>query len=64
MQQPKAYTPVVMSSVYYACLMMGLLCLVLSLVCAWIISRYLSQPVNALDDAMRQVERGDYDVEL
>lgn len=64
LQQPKAYTPAVMSSVYYACLMMGLLCLVLSLVCAWIISHYLSKPVNQLDEAMGRVERGDYEVEL
>ncbi len=64
LQQPRAYTPTVMSSVYYACLMMGLLCLVLSLVCAWIISRYLSKPVKELDEAMGLVEKGDYDVEL
>ena len=64
LRQPKIYTPQVMNSVYYACLMMGLLCLVLSLVCAWIISRYLSKPVKELDEAMGRVEKGDYQVEL
>lgn len=64
LQQPKIYTPAVMASVYYACLMMGLLCLVLSLVCAWLLSKYLSKPVNQLDEAMGRVEKGDYQVEL
>lgn len=64
LQQPRVYTPTVMTSVYYACLMMGLLCLVLSLVCAWLLSHYLSKPVNQLDEAMGRVEKGDYDVEL
>lgn len=64
LQQPKVYTPAVMTSVYFACLMMGLLCLVLSLVCAWLLSKYLSKPVNQLDEAMGRVEKGDYDVEL
>ena len=40
------------------------LCLVLSLVCAWMISRYLSKPVKELDEAMGRVEKGDYEVEL
>ncbi len=62
--QPRIYTPAVMTSVYYACLMMGLLCLVLSLVCAWMLSRYLSKPVKELDAAMGRVETGDYEVEL
>ena len=64
LQQPRIYTPAVMTSVYYACLMMGLLCLVLSLVCAWLLSHYLSKPVNQLDEAMGRVEKGDYEVEL
>lgn len=64
LRQPRIYTPAVMTSVYYACLMMGLLCLVLSLVCAWMISHYLSKPVNQLDEAMGRVEKGDYEVEL
>lgn len=64
LRQPRIYTPAVMTSVYYACLMMGLLCLVLSLVCAWMISRYLSKPVKELDEAMGRVEKGDYEVEL
>ena len=64
LQQPKVYTPAVMTSVYSACLVMGLLCLILSLVCAWLISHYLSKPVNQLDEAMGRVERGDYEVEL
>lgn len=43
---------------------LGILCLGLCAVAAWWLSRYLSQPVNALDDAMRQAERGDYNVQL
>ena len=43
---------------------MGLLCLGLCLVCAWWLSRHLSEPVGELDAAMGRVERGDYDVRI
>lgn len=44
--------------------LMGALCLVLCLVCAWWLSRRLFEPVNELDGAMRRVEGGDYDVRI
>lgn len=34
------------------------------MLCAWLISRYLSKPVNELDSAMGRVEKGEYDTEL
>ena len=64
LQQPKVYTSQVTDTIYRTCFMMGLLCLVLSLLCAWLISRYLSKPVNELDSAMGRVEKGEYDTEL
>ena len=64
LQQPKVYTSQVTYTIYQTCFMMGLLCLVLSLLCAWLISRYLSKPVNELDSAMGRVEKGEYDTEL
>ena len=41
-----------------------ILCLLLGLLCAWLLSRYLSKPVNELDEAMKRVEKGDYAAEL
>ena len=64
LQQPKVYTSQVTDTIYRTCFMMGLLCLVLSLLCAWLISRCLSKPVNELDSAMGRVEKGEYDTEL
>lgn len=64
LQQPKVYSSQVTSTIYSTCFMMGFLCLALSLLCAWLLSRYLSKPVNELDAAMGRVEKGDYDVEL
>lgn len=64
LQQPKVYSSQVTDTIYQTCFMMGLLCLVLSLLCAWLISRYLSKPVNELDSAMGRVEKGEYDTEL
>ena len=64
LQQPRIYTGRVLRSLYLVGGALGLLCLALCAVAAWWLSRYLSRPVNALDDAMRQVEQGDYDVQL
>lgn len=44
--------------------MMGALCLALGLLSAWTLSRYLSNPVDQLDEAMGEVERGRLDVRL
>lgn len=64
LQQPRVYTGQVLRSLYLVGAALGILCLGLCAVAAWWLSRYLSQPVNALDDAMRQAERGDYNVQL
>lgn len=64
LQQPQVFTPAVMEGVYLTGAMMGALCLVLGLLSAWTLSRYLSQPVRQLDEAMGEVERGRLDVHL
>lgn len=64
LHQPKVYTREVMATVYSTCAAMGILCLLLGLLCAWLLSRYLSKPVNELDEAMKRVEKGDYAAEL
>lgn len=64
LRQPKVYTREVMATVYSTCAAMGILCLLLGLLCAWLLSRYLSKPVNELDEAMKRVENGDYAAEL
>lgn len=63
LRQPKVYTREVMATVYSTCAAMGILCLLLGLLCAWLLSRYLSKPVNELDEAMKRVEKGDYAAE-
>ena len=64
LQQPLAFTPLVIRAVYFTGALMGALCLVLGLLSAWALSRYLSKPVDQLDEAMGQVERGRLDVRL
>lgn len=64
LRQPKVYTREVMATVYSTCAAMGILCLLLGLLCAWLLSRYLSKPVNELDEAMKRMEKGDYAAEL
>lgn len=64
LRQLKVYTREVMATVYSTCAAMGILCLLLGLLCAWLLSRYLSKPVNELDEAMKRVEKGDYAAEL
>ena len=64
LQQPRAFTPLVMGVIYLTGVMMGGLCLALGLLSAWALSRYLSQPIRQLDEAMGEVERGRLDVRL
>lgn len=64
LQQPQAFTPPVMGAIYFTGALMGALCLVLGLLSAWWLSRYLSEPVQQLDEAMERVERGQLDVRL
>ena len=64
LQQPRTFTAQAVRSIYFVAAVMGALCLVLCLVCAWRLSRRLSEPVDELDGAMRRVEGGDYDVHI
>ena len=64
LQQPRAFSSRVLGAIYLVAGLMGALCLVLSLLCAWILSRHLSQPVHELDEAMGEVEKGNFNVRL
>ena len=64
LQQPRAFSSLVLGAIYLAGGLMGALCLALSLLCAWVLSRHLSQPVHQLDEAMGEVEKGNFDVHL
>lgn len=64
LQQPRTFTGPVMNALYLVSAAVGTLCVLLSLLCTWALSRYLSQPVHQLDEAMGQVERGDLNVRL
>lgn len=64
LQRPKTFTAVVMNFIYVISAAMGLLCLLLCLYCAWVLSRHLSQPVHQLDSAMGEIEKGNFDVHL
>lgn len=64
LQQPRAFSSRVLGAIYLAGGLMGALCLVLSLLCAWFLSRHLSRPVRQLDQAMGEVEKGNFNVHL
>ena len=64
LQQPRTFTTQVMRSIYMVSILMVALCLLLCLGCAWVLSRHLSQPVHQLDEAMGEVEKGNFDVHL
>ena len=64
LQQPRAFTSLVLGAIYLTGGLMGALCLALSLVCAWILSRHLFQPIQQLDEAMGEVEKGNFNVHL
>lgn len=64
LQQPRAFSEPVLEAIALTGALMGALCLVLSLLAAWILSRYLSEPVQQLDQAMGEIERGRLDVRL
>lgn len=64
LQQPKTFTSQVMRTIYTVSVLMGALCLGLCLWCAWALSRYLTRPVRALDEAMGEVERGNLSVRV
>lgn len=62
--QPKAFTAGVLRTIYTLAFLMGLLCFLLCLLCAWILSRHLTDPISRLNSAMGQVEQGNYDVRI
>lgn len=64
LQQPKNYTSAVRHTIRSVGVIMGALGVLLCFWCAWQLSRQLFEPVQKLDLAMQQVERGNYDVEL
>lgn len=64
LQQPRTFTGPVMNTLYLISAVVGTLCVLLSLLCTWALSRYLSRPVHQLDEAMGQVERGRFDIHL
>lgn len=64
LQQPKTFSSQVMQTVYAVSTMMGFLCLLLCLWCAWLLSRHLAQPVHQLDEAMGEVKKGNFDIHM
>ncbi len=64
LQQPMTFTSTVMHTIYGVSLLMGLLCLLLCLWCAWLLSRHLFRPIRQLDEAMGEVKKGNFDVHL
>ena len=64
LQRPRPFTALVLRSFYLVGAMVGVVCLLLCMWCAWVLSRALSRPVHQLDAAMGEVERGRLDVRL
>lgn len=64
LQQPKTFSSQVMKTFYTVSTMMGLMCLLLCLWCAWLLSRHLSRPVDQLDEAMGEVKKGNLDIHM
>lgn len=64
LQQPKNYTSAVRHTIRSVGIITGALGVLLCFWCAWQLSRQLFEPVQKLDLAMQQVERGNYEVEL
>lgn len=64
LQQPITFTSQVMGTFYAVSAMMGFLCLLLCLWCAWLLSRHLARPVHQLDQAMGEVKKGNLDIHM
>ena len=64
LQQPKIYTSPVITSIILTSAAMGVLCLALCLWGAWMLSKYLAEPVHQLDAAMQQVEQHNYQMQI
>lgn len=63
-QQPLTFTRQALNTFYTISATMGILCLVLCLLYALWLSRYLSDPVHEMDAAMDSVRQGDFAVQL
>ena len=64
LQQPKTFSSQVMDTFYTVSILMGLMCLLLCLWCAWLLSRHLSQPVHQLDEAMGEIKKGNLEIHM
>lgn len=63
-QQPKIYTLQVIWSMTATSVAMGVLCLIMCLYGAWMLSRHLAEPVHQLDEAMQEVEEHNYQLQI
>lgn len=64
LQQPRFYTDQALQTFRTVTALMGLLCLPLCLLCALFLCRHLAQPVQQLDKAMAEVQKGNFKVHL
>lgn len=62
--KPRFYTDQALRSFRTVTALMSFLCLPLCLVCALFLCRHLAQPVQQLDQAMAQVQKGNFHVSL
>lgn len=63
-RQPKIYTPQVVWSMAATSVAMGILCVILCLYGAWMLSRHLAEPVHQLDEAMQEAEEHNYQLQI
>ena len=64
LRQPKIFTKPVKQTIHFVSGIMGLLCLSLCLWASWMLSRSLAHPVNRLDEAMKEIRKGNFDVSV
>lgn len=64
LQQPQFYTDQALKTFRTITALMSFLCLPLCLLCALILCRHLAQPVQQLDQAMAEVQRGNFHIHL
>lgn len=64
LQQPRFYTDQALKTFRAVTALMSFLCLPLCLLCALFLCRHLAQPVQQLDQAMAEVQKGNFHVHL
>ncbi|MGN0506322.1 MAG: sensor histidine kinase [Lachnospiraceae bacterium] len=62
LEQARTFTAPVRNTIYFVSIVMGILSLLLCLWGSWLLSRHLAEPVNRLDGAMKEVQKGNFDV--